>query len=32
MTYNNGDADLETYPTALAKTLIPSRKGRKNSL
>ena len=32
MTINDGDADLETCPTALAKTLMPSRKGRKNPL
>ena len=32
MTINNGDADLETCPTALAKTLMPSRKGGKNPL
>ena len=32
MTINDGDADLETCPTALAKTLMPSRKGVKNPL
>ena len=32
MTINDGDADLETCPTALAKTLMPSRKGGKNPL
>ena len=32
MTINEGDADLETCPTALAKTLMPLRKGRKNTL
>lgn len=32
MTINEGDADLETCPTALAKTLMPSRKGGKNPL
>ena len=32
MTINEGEADLETCPTALAKTLMPSRKGAKNPL
>ena len=32
MTINGGEADLETCPTALAKTLMPSRKGGKNPL
>ena len=32
MTINGGEADLETCPTALAKTLMPSRKGAKNPL
>jgi len=32
MTINDGDTDLETCPTALAKTLMPSRKGAKNPL
>ena len=32
MTINEGEADLETCPTALAKTLMPSRKSGKNPL
>ena len=32
MTINDGDADLKTCPTALAKTLMPSKKGKKNPL
>src|SRR5436190_20574124 len=32
MTINGGEADLETCPTALAKTLMPSKKGGKNPL
>jgi hypothetical protein len=32
MTINEGEADLETCPTVLAKTLMPSRKGGKNPL
>ena len=32
MMINEGGEDLETYPTALAKTLMPSRKGEKNPL
>jgi hypothetical protein len=32
MTINEGEADLETRPTALAKTLMPSKKGAKNPL
>ena len=32
MTIDEGEAGLETCPTALAKTLMPSRKGGKNSL
>jgi len=32
MTIDEGEAGLETCPTALAKALMPSRKGGKNSL
>src|SRR5438045_8785460 len=32
MTINGGEGDLKTCPTALAKTLMPLRKGGKNPL